>query len=70
MGSEMCIRDRGTGFDGSSIKGFQTIDESDILLVPDPSTAVVDPMLEIPTLSMICDIRDPLTGDNYSRDPR
>ncbi len=60
----------GTGFDGSSIRGFQTIDESDMLLVPDPDTAAIDPILEVPTLSMICDVRDPLTGEHYSRDPR
>ncbi len=60
----------GTGFDGSSIRGFQNIDESDMLLVPDPSTATVDPVFDIPTLSMICNVRDPLTGKNYSRDPR
>jgi len=60
----------GTGFDGSSIRGFQAIDESDMLLVPDPSTAAVDPVFDIPTLSMISDVRDPLTGKSYSRDPR
>ncbi len=60
----------GTGFDGSSIRGFQTIDESDMLLVPDPNTAVVDPVYNIKTLSLICNIRDPLTGSDYSRDPR
>ena len=60
----------GTGFDGSSIRGFQTIDESDMLLVPDASTAVVDPVYNIKTLSLLCDIRDPLTGSSYTRDPR
>ena len=60
----------GTGFDGSSIRGFQTIDESDMLLVPDASTAAIDPVFEIPTLSLICNVRDPMTGDHYSRDPR
>jgi glutamine synthetase len=60
----------GAGFDGSSIRGFQAIDESDMLLVPDPSTAVIDPFHEQPTLSLICDVRDPLTGEWYSRDPR
>lgn len=60
----------GTGFDGSSIRGFQSIDESDMLLVPDPATAAVDPVFDIPTLSMICNVRDPMTGGNYSRDPR
>ncbi len=60
----------GTGFDGSSIRGFQTIDESDMLLVPDPSTAVIDPVYNIKTLSLLCNIRDPLTGSDYTRDPR
>ena len=62
--------EEGTGFDGSSIRGFQPIHESDMLLVPDPNTATVDPVYEIPTLSLICDVRDPNTGTNYPRDPR
>ena len=60
----------GTGFDGSSIRGFQTIDESDMLLVPDPASAYVDPCLGIPTLAMMCNVRDPVTREWYSRDPR
>jgi len=60
----------GAGFDGSSIRGFQEINESDMLLIPDPSTAVIDPFHEQPTLSMVCDVRDPVTGKDYSRDPR
>ena len=60
----------GIGFDGSSIRGFQKIHESDMILIPDPSTAVVDPVCQIPTLSIICDIYDPLTRKPYSRDPR
>jgi glutamine synthetase len=60
----------GIGFDGSSIRGFQKIHESDMLLFPDASTAVVDPCLEVPTLSVVCDIKDPLTLESYSRDPR
>jgi len=60
----------GIGFDGSSIRGFQGIQESDMILIPDPTTAVLDPITEIPTLSMICDIYDPLTREPYSRDPR
>jgi glutamine synthetase len=60
----------GIGFDGSSIRGFQKIHESDMLLVPDPETAVVDPALEVPTLTMICNVRDPVTLETYSRDPR
>jgi glutamine synthetase len=62
--------DEGIGFDGSSIRGFQQINESDMLLFPDPETAYLDPCLEIPTLSIICDVKDPVTGNPYSRDPR
>ena len=61
---------KGLGFDGSSIRGFQAIHESDMLLIPDPTTAVVDPICKVPTLSIICDVRDPVTGEWYSRDPR
>lgn len=60
----------GIGFDGSSIRGFQKIHESDMILIPDPKTAVLDPICKIPTLSVICDIYDPLTKKPYSRDPR
>ncbi len=62
--------EEGNGFDGSSIRGFRSIHESDMLLVPDPATAIIDPILEPPTLSLICDVRDPVTGADYSRDPR
>jgi glutamine synthetase len=62
--------EEGIGFDGSSIRGFQKIHESDMLLFPDPSSAFVDPCLDVPTLALVCDIRDPLTGQAYSRDPR
>jgi glutamine synthetase len=60
----------GIGFDGSSIRGFQTINESDMLLFPDPTTAQLDPFTEHQTLVLICDVKDPVTGGNYSRDPR
>ena len=60
----------GLGFDGSSIRGWQAINESDMLLVPVPDTAVVDPFTTIPTLSMICNVQDPMTREDYSRDPR
>lgn len=60
----------GIGFDGSSIRGFQKIQESDMIMIPDPSTAIIDPVCEVPTLSIICDIYDPLTRKAYSRDPR
>ncbi|HAE33978.1 MAG TPA: type I glutamate--ammonia ligase [Dehalococcoidia bacterium] len=60
---------KGVGFDGSSIRGFQSIDESDMLIVPDPSTARVDPFYG-GTVTCIADIRDPDTSESYSRDPR
>ena len=60
----------GLGFDGSSIRGFQKIQESDMLLIPDPATAVLDPVCAVPTLSMVCDIFDPIKKEAYSRDPR
>lgn len=60
----------GIGFDGSSIRGYQQIHESDMLLVADPESAYVDPNLEIPTLSLICNVRDPITLQPYNRDPR
>jgi glutamine synthetase len=60
----------GYGFDGSSIRGFQEIQESDMILVPDPNTAVIDPFREHKTLNVNCFVRDPLTGEPYSRDPR
>ena len=64
------VFDEGIGFDGSSIRGFQAIQESDMLLVPDPSSAFLDPFTAVPTLVLICDVRDPVTGEAYSRDPR
>ena len=60
----------GIGFDGSSIRGFQKIQESDMNLMLDATTAIIDPACQIPTLSIICDIYDPITGEAYSRDPR
>jgi glutamine synthetase len=60
----------GLGFDGSSIRGFQEIAESDMVLVPDPTTAVVDPFHEQTTLSLVCGVIDPITREPYSRDPR
>src|ERR1700761_1909027 len=55
----------GLAFDGSSIRGFKAINESDMLLIPDPSTAVVDPCCKTPTLSMFCDILDPINRKPY-----
>jgi glutamine synthetase len=64
------VFDEGIGFDGSSIRGFQAIHESDMLLMPDAGTAIVDPVSKVPTLSLTCTVRDPLTLEPYSRDPR
>jgi len=60
----------GMGFDGSSIRGWQAINESDMLMVPDPSTAFIDPCYKHPTVTFICDIVDPITKESYGRDPR
>ncbi len=60
----------GLGFDGSSIRGWRAINESDMLVIPDAETAIMDPFTAAPTLSMICDIHDPITRERYSRNPR
>ena len=60
----------GLGFDGSSIRGWQSINESDMLIVPDATTGFIDPFMARKTLVVICDIRDPITGEDYTRDPR
>lgn len=57
-------------FDGSSIQGWRAINESDMVLLPDPETAVMDPFAARPQLILICDVVDPKTGDLYTRDPR
>src|SRR5215204_4204723 len=62
--------EHGFGFDGSSIRGWQAINESDMLLVPVPETARLDPFMQHTTLSILCDVRDPITKREYSRDPR
>ena len=62
--------EEGCGFDGSSIRGFQAINESDMLLFPDPTTALIDPVCKVPTLSITCNIKDPITLENYTRDVR
>jgi glutamine synthetase len=64
------IFEDGLGFDGSSIRGFQTIDESDMLLIPDASTAQMDPFTAVPTMVLICNVKDPISGKAYTRDPR
>lgn len=60
----------GVPFDGSSIRGWKAINESDMSMVPDPKTAWIDPFMQEPTLSLICSIKEPRTGEWYSRDPR
>jgi len=64
------IFEDGLGFDGSSIRGWQPIHASDMLVIPDPSTAVMDPFFQHPTLSLLCNIFDPVTKEPYTRDPR
>jgi glutamine synthetase len=64
------IFENGLGFDGSSIRGWQPIHASDMLIMPDSTTAVMDPIMAHPTLSLVCNIVDPITKENYSRDPR
>jgi glutamine synthetase len=60
----------GIGFDGSSIRGFKEIHESDMMLLPDPDTAFIDPIFQVPTLVIICNVYDPITREPYPRDPR
>src|SRR5713226_9279539 len=63
------IFEEGLGFDGSSIRGWAEIHNSDMLVIPDATTAVMDPFMKEPTLSLICDISDPITKEAYARDP-
>ena len=62
--------EEGLGFDGSSIRGWKTIDQSDMIVIPDPSTAWIDPFLEEPTLILNCNVYDCVTRQPYERDPR
>ena len=62
--------EEGLGFDGSSIRGWKGIPESDMLLMPDPSTAMLDPFTEVTTVSLLCGILDPMSREPYDRDPR
>ena len=62
--------EEGFGFDGSSIRGWQAIHESDMLIMPDPATALIDPFTEVKTLSLVCNVVDPITKEKYTRDPR
>src|SRR5262245_65905279 len=60
----------GIGFDGSSVVGWRAINEADLLVVPQPETALIDPFTARPTLAMVCNIQDPITQRDYTRDPR
>lgn len=62
--------EEGFNFDGSSIRGWKSINESDMKMIPDPSSAMIDPFIETPTVSLICDIVNPDTFEPYNRDPR
>jgi glutamine synthetase len=62
--------EEGFGFDGSSMRAWQEIDNSDMIVIPDPVTAKIDPFFEVPTLAIIGSIHDPITHESYSRDPR
>lgn len=62
--------EEGVGFDGSSIRGWQGIHMSDMIAVPDPDTAVMDQFFSHPTVSVIADVKDPITKEEYTRDPR
>ncbi len=62
--------EEGLGFDGSSVMGWRAINEADLLVVPQPETALIDPFTTRPTLTMICNIQDPITQQDYTRDPR
>ncbi len=64
------VFDEGLGFDGSSIRGWMAINESDMLVIPVPETAFIDPFCKDTTLVMVCNIQDPLTREDYTRDPR
>jgi len=67
---EVSVFEDGLGFDGSSIRGWKAINESDMLVIPDSTTAVIEPFAQAKTLSLICDIVDPITREAYARDPR
>ena len=69
-GTAADLLDEGIAFDGSSVRGFQAINESDMALFPDPATAVLDPFRKHRTLNINFFVHDPVTGEPYSRDPR
>ena len=64
---EESLFEDGLGFDGSSIRGWQAINNSDMIVIPDPTTAMMDPFMHVPTLSLICNISDPITKENIQR---
>ena len=64
------IFEDGLGFDGSSVRGFQAIENSDMIVVPDVTTAYIDPFFSEKTIAFYCDIKDPITKESYTRDPR
>jgi len=70
LSDDLFDKAEGIGFDGSSIRGFQQIHESDMVLVADADTAIVDPVLSVPTLNIICNVFDPISRKPYTRDPR
>lgn len=64
------VFEEGIGFDGSSVRGWKAINSSDMLVIPDADTAFIDPFAANPTLSLSCDVIDPLIREVYDRDPR
>ena len=64
------IFEDGLGFDGSSVRGFQAIENSDMIVIPDVTTAYIDPFFSEKTIVFYCDIKDPITKESYTRDPR
>lgn len=69
-GVDLSLFEEGFGFDGSSVRGFQSIDQSDLILMADLSTAVIDPFFKAKTLAITCDVYDPINREPYARDPR
>jgi len=67
---EVSLFEEGLGFDGSSIRGWQAINNSDMLVIPDSTTAIMDPFMNVSTLNLLCNIVDPITKEKYSKDPR
>ena len=64
------IFEDGISIDGSSFRGWQPINNSDMIIIPEPATARIDPFVAMPTLSLICNVFEPLTREGYTRDPR